>query len=200
MSTTSTETDIHATEVAPGETVKVAGPITREAQAMSTVKKYMAGNAAAGLVVLPIFDMVAITGLQMSMVSSISHTYGQKFQPDMVKSLLMGYLSSVGAMTIGYGVFRGMLKLVPGIGITAGAVAQSASAAAMTYAVGRAFIMHYEAGGTIMDLNPAEMKAHFKRLYAEGMEVARQEATLSTPPSVDAKTKITATRVETKTV
>lgn len=156
-------------EVAP--TIEVVR--TKEELAVEVVKKYMTGNAALGLLPIPLFDQLAIWGVQMAMIRKISHIYGVQFRENAVKSVLSSYLGTVGAATIGFGFFRSALKLSPGAGIAIGALAQGASSGALTYALGKIYIMHFEAGGTLFDLNPSKMKAHFEQLYKEGLEVAK---------------------------
>jgi len=41
-------------------------------------------------------------------------------------------------------------------------------AAAATYAMGRVFVMHFESGGTFLDLDPAKAEAHFREVLAKG--------------------------------
>lgn len=158
---------------------------SQEAQALSVIKKYMAGNAAAGLIAIPLVDLVAIWGIQMAMIRSISHIYEVPFRENAVKTVLASYLGSAGSMTIGYGVFRSLVKWVPGVGVAAGYLAQSASAAAITYALGKVYVMHFEAGGTLLDLDPQKMKSHFEALYKEGIEVAKSMAESPKEPSKD---------------
>lgn len=146
---------------------------TREEQALAVVKKSMAGNVAAGLIALPIVDLIAIWGIQIAMVKSVSNIYGVEFRENAVKTVLASYLGSATSMTIGYGVFRSLLKVVPGIGLIAGVAAQSVSAGAITYAIGKIYIMHFEAGGTLFNLDPQKMKTHFETLYKEGLDVAK---------------------------
>ncbi|NJL59719.1 MAG: hypothetical protein HC887_08825 [Desulfobacteraceae bacterium] len=49
-----------------------------------------------------------------------------------------------------------------------------ASAGAMTYAVGRVFLQHFESGGTFLNFNPEEVKEHYARLFEEGKKVVAE--------------------------
>jgi hypothetical protein len=46
-----------------------------------------------------------------------------------------------------------------------GAVSVPIFAGAFTHALGRIFLMHFEAGGTILDFDPHTMHAYFRQEY-----------------------------------
>ncbi len=54
------------------------------------------------------------------------------------------------------------LKTVPVIGQIAGTILLPALALASTVAVGRVFLQHFEAGGTLLDFDPEKMKSYFE--------------------------------------
>jgi len=145
----------------------------REQEAEKIVRNYMFGNAAVGLIPLPFLDLVALTGVQLKMVHSLSHLYGVPFNKDAVKGILASLAGSLGALTVGAGLFMSAMKIVPAFAMTVGFLAVPAASAAFTYAVGRAFIMHFEAGGNILNFDPKAMHSYFKKFYNEGLTVAK---------------------------
>jgi uncharacterized protein (DUF697 family) len=78
-----------------------------------------------------------------------------------------------------------MLKAIPGVGGLIGMVASPALAGASTYALGKVFIQHFESGGTLLDFDPAKMKAYYASQYEEGKQVVADNQ----EPAADKKTK-----------
>lgn len=166
----------------------------REQEAEKIVRNYMFGNAAVGLIPLPFLDLVALTGVQLKMVHSLSHLYGVPFNKDAVKGILASLAGSLGALTVGAGLFMSALKIVPSFAMTVGFLAVPAASAAFTYAVGRAFIMHFEAGGTILNFDAKAMHSYFKNFYQEGLTVAKAGEAKATPAK-EAPAKVVETKV-----
>ena len=46
-----------------------------------------------------------------------------------------------------------------------------AASGALTYAVGRVFIQHFESGGTFLDFDPAEVSKYFAEKYEQGRKI-----------------------------
>jgi uncharacterized protein (DUF697 family) len=151
------------------------GPVVtdREQEARHIIRNYVYGNAAVGLIPLPMLDLVALTGVQLKMVHSLAQLYGVEFKSDAVKSILLSLAGSLGALTVGTGLFMSAMKVVPALGMTLGFLAFPACTAAFTYAVGRAFVMHFEAGGNILNFDAKAMHVYFKKFYQEGLTEAR---------------------------
>jgi uncharacterized protein (DUF697 family) len=64
--------------------------------------------------------------------------------------------------------------MVPVVGTVLGGLSMSLFSGAATYAIGKVFIQHFEAGGTFLDFNPISVKEHFHALYEEGQSVAKE--------------------------
>jgi uncharacterized protein (DUF697 family) len=64
--------------------------------------------------------------------------------------------------------------MVPIIGTVLGGVSMSLFSGAATYAIGKIFIQHFEAGGTFLDFNPITVKEYFHTLFVEGQTVAKE--------------------------
>ena len=103
--------------------------------------------AGLGLVPVPLFDIVAITGIQLKMIKEITEYYGQKFNKVLAKSIVTSLLGGVGATAATYGAIGPMASAVPAIGPILGIVAMPIIGGATTYAVGCVFVTYYENGG-----------------------------------------------------
>jgi uncharacterized protein (DUF697 family) len=146
--------------------------LTKEEQAKAIMHKYMWGNAAVGLVPIPVLDIFAVGGVQLAMLKSISKVYGIEFRHDFVKPLIGAFIGATGFDIVSKSIYLGLARYLPPFGMIAGILSFPIVSAASTYAVAKIFIQHFEAGGTLLDFNPSKMKAYFAQYYKEGLEVA----------------------------
>lgn len=121
-----------------------------------------------GLVPIPIVDVLGVTGVGLDLIKKLSEEYGDhQYNREKVRSLLSALLAGVLPVAIG-GVVISLLKAIPLIGSTAGAVALPALFGGAIYAVHNVFVEHYENGGTILDFDPAKFKTRFKEEFTHG--------------------------------
>lgn len=138
----------------------------RTARAYSIVDRYWKWAAAAGFIPIPIVDFAAVTGIQIKMIADLSKFYGVPFSKDRAKAIvasLIGAASSPLAATGTLTIIGPALKYLPGIGTAVGVLVTPAFNAAATYALGRVFVLHFESGGTLLDLDPDAVREHFRR-------------------------------------
>lgn len=148
-------------EIASGENLAKANDIVRN-------RVYW--SMGAGLVPIPIVDMAALLAIQLEMVSKLAKLYEQSFRRDIAKSAIVALLGSV-IPTLAAGPMASLLKLIPVIGYTTGAVSMSLIGGAGTYAVGKVFTKHFESGGTLFDFDPTKTKEEFTKSFEEGKGV-----------------------------
>lgn len=129
-------------------------------------------SMAAGLVPVPVIDVAAITGIQIKLVADLAAKYGVPFKEDMIKSLVIGLMAGTGTTIIGRTVAASLTKLIPFIGTAAGMITVPVAAGAATYAVGRIFVNHFEAGGTLIDFDKDKAKEHYTAFFEEGEKIA----------------------------
>lgn len=147
--------------------VEVADSESPLEKANAIMKNRMIWSAGAGLVPIPVIDLVALSGIQLEMLYSFSKLYGVPFRKDIGKSIIASLLGSVLPTGMAPGL-ASLIKAIPLIGQTTGALTMSVVGSASTYAVGKIFIQHFEAGGTFLDFNPEKVKDHFAALYEKG--------------------------------
>lgn len=147
--------------------------VPRDQQAMALVKKYMPWSAGAGLLPMPVIDVAALVAVQLRMLSKISGLYGLPFAENGVKSAVTSLLGSVVSTSVGVSL-GSLVKVIPVIGSLVGVVAVPSVYCAATYAIGRVFVSHFEAGGTFLDFDPQKTRAYFIAEY----EKAKAEAEL----------------------
>ncbi len=145
---------------------------TKEDQANKIMRRNMYYSMGAGVVPMPIFDLIAISGLQMKMLYQFSKVYEVPFPRNIVKSTLASLIGGLGSLPIAAGIAVSVTKFIPVIGPLLGFTALPATAGAITYAIGKVFIMHFETGGTFLNFNATKMKEHFVEMYKEGQKEA----------------------------
>jgi uncharacterized protein (DUF697 family) len=153
--------DVEAVEQ-PAEVI-VAPDADKRAKALASVLHYALGSAGAGIVPLPLLDMFTMLALQMLMVRKLAKLYGIPYAEQRSKAAVAGL---IGGLNAGY--FGGsVLKMIPILG-TISFAAMPTINAAITYAVGKVFIQHFESGGTFLNFDPKKVRAYFEDQFREG--------------------------------
>lgn len=141
-------------------------------EANNFVRRRMFWSAGAGLVPLPLFDMVALTALELDMVRVLANSYGVPFSKNAAKSIISSLVGGVLPVALTRPV-GSLLKLIPIVGMPLGVLSTSILGGAITYALGKVFITHFESGGTLLSFDPEEMNEYFKEKFAEGKELVK---------------------------
>lgn len=164
------------TETNPVADSKTSQPTTTEApvggdstarieRAKDVVQRNVYWAMGAGVLPLPLVDIAAITGVQLKMLRELALIYGFKFSEGLAKKAVMSLLVGVGTVGIGGLIGTSLVKLLPVIGTSLGVASVPVVSGMLTHAVGRTFVMHFEAGGTLLDFDPRAMRSYFKREY-----------------------------------
>lgn len=148
----------------------------RHGEALRIVKSNTTWAAAAGLAPFPLLDLVAVGAVQVRMVKQLADLYGVPFRKDLAKSLIGAAIGSTGAFAVAAPI-GSMLKAVPGIGTFASTFATPAAAGAATYALGKVFTQHFETGGTLLDMKPDTLRAHYYDEYRRNETQAEADRT-----------------------
>lgn len=144
----------------------------KEQKARKLVKNYMWWSMGAGLIPVPFVDLMAVSGVQLKMLAEVSKIYGIEFQENRGKAVVASLIGYVVPSTLSFGSVGSLLKAIPLVGTLVGAPSMVAFCGASTYALGKVFVQHFESGGTFLTFEPAKVKEHFQREYAEGCKLA----------------------------
>ena len=147
----------------PDDAVRVRDESIEAAEQI--VAKYSRYAAVAGLIPVPAVDLVAVGAVQVKMVAALAAHYGTRFNDRVGTSLVAALIGGAGTAQLGCGVGWWLVKTVPIVGGLAAVAATPGVAFALTYGVGQVFIMHFEAGGTLLDFDPRAMRGHFEREF-----------------------------------
>lgn len=143
----------------------------RLTSAGALVRRNCLWAAGAGVSPLPLLDLVAASAVQIKLIKELSNLYGVTFREEWTKKLLASLATGVVGIGLGATLALSATKFIPGIGTALGVVALPITLGALTYATGKVFIMHFETGGTLLDFDPAAMRAYFKAEFDAGRDV-----------------------------
>jgi uncharacterized protein (DUF697 family) len=143
---------------------------SRRARATKLVERFSLWSGVAGLIPVPVVDLVAVGGVQIQMLRRISQIYGVPFSKNRGRAIIAGLAGTMIPATTGLGM-SSYIKSVPFVGTAVGAIATPALSVGATYAIGMVFVQHFATGGTLLDLAPpdyhefikAQVKSHDSR-------------------------------------
>lgn len=123
----------------------------------------------AGAIPMPVVDLVAMSGVQAKMVIELCKLYEVPYIKKMFVTVLTCLSSSILALTIGRAGLS-FIKMIPGVNLV-GFWGMPVFSGASTYALGKIFQKHFEAGGKMNDMDPKTLKEDFRRFMGEGKTV-----------------------------
>jgi uncharacterized protein (DUF697 family) len=142
--------------------------LTRVGEIISSAIKW---SAAAGLVPIPVLDLVALGAVQTRMLMDLSAVYDQSFGKEAANSVVSVLLGTLIPGVLGGAVIGSVAKTIPVGGTIAGMATMSAFSAASTYAVGKVFTRHLARGGKPGEFSAEgikdELKSEFKGASAK---------------------------------
>ncbi len=123
----------------------------------------------AGAIGVPVADLVAASAVHLKQLRELATLYGVDFKDGLARKLVGAMLMSLGGVGVG-ALATSLLKLIPGIGTGLGMLSLPMALASSTHAIGQVFIMHFEAGGTLLDFDPLKMQAYFKSEFEKAQQ------------------------------
>jgi uncharacterized protein (DUF697 family)/predicted GTPase len=135
-------------------------------QALPYILAYSSLAASAAALPAPFVDLVLLSGIQSQMVYHLAQLYGQPLSAQRFLEI---------ASTLGLGMLlrqgtRMLLKYIPYIGPSLGAVASGTLAGASTFALGKAFCYYYQA----VHQGHVPKTEELRRYYREQLSEAEQ--------------------------
>lgn len=165
------EPAINEEAAAQSTSESVIAPEGREGRIEKIAKHHILTAMGVGLVPIPVVDVVALIGVQLDMIRKLSAEYGIPFKQDKVKSIIASLMGGFLPVAIG-GTLCSLIKCIPLIGQTTGAVTMPVVSGAATYAIYKVFVQHFESGGTFLDLDPSKVKSYFSEQFNKGKKFA----------------------------
>lgn len=97
-------------------------------------------TAATGAIPIPFADAPLLIGQQVTLMAAICSIFKIDIKREGLKALAMAALGAGGATVVGKTIATNLMKLIPGAGSVAGGAVSAATAGAVTFAMGKAFI------------------------------------------------------------
>jgi uncharacterized protein (DUF697 family) len=132
-----------------------------EELASKLVDRFAIWSGVAGLIPVPVVDLLAVGGLQVQMLRRISQIYDVEFSANRGKALIAALAGTMIPATSGMGA-ASALKGVPVVGMLTSAFVMPVLSAGATFAIGKTFIQHFETGGSLLDFNPPDYRDFVK--------------------------------------
>jgi uncharacterized protein (DUF697 family) len=149
---------------------------TRDAAANTIVERHVWYAVGAGMVPIPLLDAAAMAAINLWMVKELSAVYEVDYSEDRVKAVVGALTGGAAAGLLGRSTIANtVLKSIPFLGQTVAALSMSVFGGATTYAVGKVFIQHYAAGGTLLDFDPEKARAFFADQYEKGKRLVTRK-------------------------
>lgn len=162
----------------------------REEAASQLVDRFSLWSGAAGLIPVPLIDVVAVGGVQIQMLRRLSEIYGVPFNDNRGKSVIAGLAGSLipaSTATTTAMTFGSLIKGIPGIGSAIGALTMPVYSAGATYVIGKVFMKHFASGGTLLDFDPPDYREFIKVQQAKfKAQQAKWRGTPSDAPTTPA--------------
>lgn len=138
------------------------------ANAERIVNRHVLWSVGAGLMPLPILDIVAVSAIQLDMLRQLASEYAVNFSESEGKAWVSALAGNLVAR-----IGANALKLIPGIGSVLGGVTSSIVSGAATYAIGQVVTSHFESGGTFADMDMDAARRAYEREFERGKQVAK---------------------------
>ncbi len=154
----------------PMEEVVDAGT-EQAALARKAVRNATLISTGAGLIPIPLVDVLSVGVNQVMLVRKLCTIYGMEFSTQRAKSLIAALLGGVETGLI----MNSLAKVIPIVSYSSFAIPNAILSSAMTYAIGHVFIRHFEMGGTLLTFDVESMRASFAEQLEKG-KLAAQKA------------------------
>ena len=149
----------------------------KKGKARSVVAASAATAAATGAVPIPFSDAALLVPEQITMLAGITAVFGIPMEKASLMAIVSATIGTTGATVLGRSVVAGLFKLIPGAGSIAGGVISGATAAAITTALGEAYInilaRVYTGEMKAADLTTPAGRAEITRAFRERLRGGR---------------------------
>lgn len=159
--------------------LQVANIELKKGKAQAVVAASAATAAATGAVPIPFSDAALLVPEQVTMLAGISTVFGMPIE----KTTLVVFISvTIGALSttvLSRAIVSELIKLIPGVGSVVGGTISSATAAALTAALGETYItfliMVCKGKMKTADIDTDKGRAEITRIFTEQLKSKRNE-------------------------
>jgi uncharacterized protein (DUF697 family) len=134
-------------------------------KAAEIISSSVAWSVGAGLVPMPVLDLIALGAVQTRMLMDLSEVYDQSFSKESARAIVSVLLGTLAPGVATGALIGSSIKFAPIAGSLTGMITMAAFGAASTYAVGKVFIRHLNAGGTVGSFSAEAIKDDLKKEF-----------------------------------
>lgn len=120
--------------------VQIANLQLKKDRATAIVATSAVAAAAIGAVPIPFSDAALLVPEQISMLAGITAVFGLPVEKATLMTIITATIGTTGTTVLGKSVVTGLLKLIPGVGSAVGGAISATTAAALSSALGEAYI------------------------------------------------------------
>jgi len=141
----------------------------RKKDSQHVVRRYSQWSIPVGLIPVPVLDIAVLSALQVKMIRDLCQVYGIDFDHRFAFAVVTGLAGSSIAKVLGTYSTRQVAQYVPGVGTVFQFVIEPTLSYATTFAIGTAFIYHFDAGGKLDSFDPVAIKLYFDQQVSKGV-------------------------------
>ncbi len=135
--------------------------------------------AATGAMPIPIADSAVLIPEQIAMLSNITAVFGLPVSKAAISTMLSSTIGTAGATLLGKTIVTNILKCIPGYGSAAGGAISGTVAAAITAALGEAYIaimtLVYKGEMDINDMSTDKGRGVMETIFKEKLGIKRKD-------------------------
>ncbi len=161
--------------------------VNKLALAEPIIQRHVIFAMSAGFIPLPIFDIIAVTAVQLDMIKQLCKVYGQDYSETSGKAFV-GTLTGTTLARIAARGVGSIFKVIPVIGSALGGATVAAFSGATTYAIGQVVARHFDSGGSILDFDSSDLKDFYEEQVEKGKEMVEEWQTTIDETLEDVKT------------
>ena len=159
--------------------VQCANIELKKGKAQAVVAGSAATAAATGAVPIPFSDAALLIPEQILMLAGITIAFGVPIEKASLVAIVSSTIGTAGTTVLGKTVVSGLLKLIPGVGSIVGGAISGATAAALTTALGEAYIAILirvmKGEMTMVQLQSTEGMKMISDLFKEYLKIKRDK-------------------------
>lgn len=151
----------------------------KKGRAQAVVAAAATTAAGTGAIPLPFSDAIALVPEQIGMLAGITAVFGIPIEKGTITAIISSTIGTAGATVLGKTIVANLIKLIPGPGTVVGGMISAATAAALTAALGEAYIviMTMICKGELSpeELSTEQGKTQIKKIFTERLKIKRNK-------------------------
>ena len=140
----------------------------RRLYADRTVHHWCQWATVAGLVPIPVVDILSVSATQAKMVHTLCQIYDKRFEREALSSIISGLVGGSLTGLVSASLALTLIKNIPVVGSTLSTLTLPAVAYGATYALGAVLIQHFESDREMTELSVKEVEQYFLDQFEKG--------------------------------